>query len=81
MLLPVLLILAMLVSLFGMAIPVGAAANSLVQYLTVVPSTTRPDGTLNYTVILTNQNIAGANNATVDLVFYPPGPIRVTYFS
>ena len=59
---------------FASAAPTVASTSSVVQTLGVVPSVTYADGTLYYTVILSNLAIAGANDALVDLVFYPPGP-------
>jgi hypothetical protein len=37
-------------------------------------SFTYDNGTVHYSLILTNQNISGANAATVDVTFNPPGP-------
>ena len=68
-----LVILAMLASMLGMAVPVVAATNSVNQIFGVDPSVVCADGTLYYTITLINQNVGGANNATVDLVFRPPG--------
>ena len=74
-LMPVLVTLVLLVSAFAMATPVGAiSSSSVVQTLGVNPSVTYADGTLYYTVTLMNLDIEGANDAVVDLVFYPPGP-------
>jgi hypothetical protein len=68
-----------LVLITGMALlitgPVMAqTANSVVMLLSVSPGTTTSDGTLYYTVTLMNLVMTGANNARLDVVFYPPGP-------
>ena len=71
----ILMILAMVMSLFGMAMPVAAQlANSVNIDLIVEPTEVCADGTLYYTVVIKNDPIDGAHNAWVDLVFYPPGP-------
>ena len=58
-----------------LSLPVMAqTANSLSQILSVDPTVTYPDGTLQYTVSLTNLNVAGAQNCTANITFYPPGP-------
>ncbi|MFC1634471.1 hypothetical protein ACFL5Z_06475, partial [Planctomycetota bacterium] len=67
--------LGTLVLMMCMVIPAMAqTANSLVLTFSVDPSTTYNDGTVRYSLILTNQNIPGANPATVDITFSPPGP-------
>jgi hypothetical protein len=71
--LPILMVLAMVASMFGMAVPALAIANSVNVLLDVDPNVICADGTLNYTVYLTNDP-AGDWEAEVDLVFYPPGP-------
>jgi hypothetical protein len=73
MFLPILIILAMAASMFGLATPAVAIANSVDVLLDVDPLSVCADGTLYYTVYVENDAL-GDWDAEVDLVFYPPGP-------
>jgi hypothetical protein len=57
-----------------MAVSAQGVTNSLVLTFSVDESFTYDNGTVHYSLILTNQNISGANAATVDVTFNPPGP-------
>ena len=67
------LVLAVALPLTG-GVVTGDTANSLVLALWVNPPTINSTGTLYYSVTLTNDDLPGAHNATVDVYFYPPGP-------
>jgi len=75
--LSILIAFTLLMALISFAAPVMAqgTGNSADVYLSVAESDINPAGTLHYTVtIFNNAAIPGANPATVDVYFRPPGP-------
>ncbi len=74
----------MIASTLSLAVVIPCAASvtaqtttSLVMWLAVRPGATYSDGTLYYTVGLSNSAVPGANDVMVDVYFRPPGPTGV----
>ncbi len=57
-----------------MAVSAQGVTNSLVLTFSVAEDFTYVNGTVHYSLTLTNTNVPGANAATVDVTFNPPGP-------